>query len=122
MKLIENTFIWSMFLFLTSSPVSAGEVVRVGDLIAVLDLRTDETIPKNAGPTLTDAIINEAVQMRRYKVIDRANRDKILQEQPLRRAPGSWLRALLSIRSPTRSMVNTMTQFQREPRIVIRKT
>jgi curli biogenesis system outer membrane secretion channel CsgG len=69
-------------VLLASSPSFPGEpALRVSDYIAVLDIKTDESVPKSIGSALSDALINEVVHAGTYNVIDRANRDRILKEQ-----------------------------------------
>jgi len=53
---------------------------RVMNFIAVMDLRCGSGIDKETGVALTEVLINEMVKMKKYTVIDRANRDKILSE------------------------------------------
>ena len=58
-----------------------GEVYRVQNYIAVMDL----DLGKGADPAfralLTNGLINELVRIGRYSIIDRANRNRILEEQ-----------------------------------------
>jgi len=53
---------------------------RVMNFIAVMNLKCEEGIKKNQCTLLTDIVIEELVKIGKYKVIDRANRDKILGE------------------------------------------
>ena len=53
---------------------------KVMDFLAVMDLRCGEGIKKEQCAALTDVVIDELVKIKKYTVIDRANRDKILSE------------------------------------------
>jgi TolB-like protein len=50
-------------------------------MIAVLDMQCGKGVDKALATPLTNVIIEELVKIGTYKVIDRANRDKILGEQ-----------------------------------------
>jgi len=58
-----------------------GKVERVQEYVAVIDLTMEMGVDPKARAPLTNAIIDDLVQIGTYKVIDRANRDKILKEQ-----------------------------------------
>jgi len=53
---------------------------RVMNFLAVMDLKCGAGIAKEQCAALTDVLIDEMVKMKKYTVIDRANRDKILSE------------------------------------------
>lgn len=53
---------------------------RVMEYLAVMDLNCGENLKKNECGLLTDIIIEEVLKSKKYKVVDRANRDKILSE------------------------------------------
>ena len=53
---------------------------KVMNFLAVMDLRCGKEIEKEQCGALTDVIIDEMVKMKKYTIIDRANRDKILSE------------------------------------------
>jgi len=53
---------------------------RVMNFLAVMDLKCGKEIAKEQCSALTDVLIDEMVKMKKYTVIDRANRDKILSE------------------------------------------
>jgi len=53
---------------------------KVMNFIAVLDLRCGEGVDKSITAPLTNVVIEELVKIKKYTVIDRANRDKILGE------------------------------------------
>jgi len=53
---------------------------RVMNFLAVMNLNCGTVVNKENCAALTDIIIEELVRMKKYKVIDRANRDKILSE------------------------------------------
>lgn len=53
---------------------------RVMNYLAVMDLKCGDGVQKSIGPLLTDIIIEELVKSKKYTIIDRANRDKILSE------------------------------------------
>jgi len=53
---------------------------RVMNFLAVMDLKCGAGIEKEQCAALTDVLIDEMVKMKKYTVIDRANRDKILSE------------------------------------------
>jgi len=69
-----------LLLCLTLSLSADEPVKRVMNFIAVMDLRCGTGIDKETGVALTEILINEMVKMKKYTVIDRANRDKILSE------------------------------------------
>ena len=53
---------------------------RVMNFLAVMDLDCGKAIDKENCVALTNVVIDELVKIRKYTVIDRANRDKILGE------------------------------------------
>lgn len=53
---------------------------RVMNYLAVMDLECSKEIQKEQCSTLTDIALDEIVKSKKYTVIDRANRDKILAE------------------------------------------
>ena len=53
---------------------------RVMSFLAVMDLKCTKGIAKEECTALTDLVIGEIVKAKKYRVIDRANRDKILGE------------------------------------------
>lgn len=53
---------------------------RVMEYLAVMDLNCGENLKKNECGLLTDIIIEEVLKSKKYKIVDRANRDKILSE------------------------------------------
>jgi len=53
---------------------------RVMNFLAVMDLKCGTGIAKDQCAAFTDVLIDEMVRMKKYTVIDRANRDKILAE------------------------------------------
>ena len=70
-----------VFCFLAiGSGADDQPVKRVMNFIAVMDLRCGTAIDKETGVALTEMLINEMVKMKKFTVIDRANRDKILSE------------------------------------------
>lgn len=73
-------FLALMLLALVGVLVAGEEPKRVADYIAVMDLDIGEGVAKNLSAPLTNVVIDEMVRIGKYKVIDRANRDKILSE------------------------------------------
>ena len=53
---------------------------KVMNFLAVMDLRCGKGIEKEQCAALTDVIIDEMVKIKKYRVIDRANRNKLLLE------------------------------------------
>lgn len=76
-------FTLTMFPLGLPSPAAAeeGKVERVQNYIAVIDLDVAKGLDPFLRVILTNAVIDELVKIGRYEVIDRANRDKILEEQ-----------------------------------------
>jgi hypothetical protein len=58
-----------------------SEVHRVQSYIAVMDLKLGKEINPELRVLLTNGLMDELVGIGRYTVIDRANRNKILEEQ-----------------------------------------
>lgn len=78
-------------IFLMSVLVIAGAMIagrgadnqpeeRVMSYLAVMELRCGTGIEKEICAALTEVVINELVKIKKYTVIDRANRDMILSE------------------------------------------
>jgi tetratricopeptide (TPR) repeat protein len=63
------------------SPEAAGETRPPGEmpLVTVLDFSI-ENIPKSDGRLIVDLVFSSLVSMRRYRVLDRGQRDNILKE------------------------------------------
>jgi len=81
-------FLFATFIFsagnLSAQPsqgTKEGEVYRVQNYIAVMDLTLGKGVDPELRVLLTNGLINELVKIGRYTVIDRANRNKILEEQ-----------------------------------------
>lgn len=75
---IFSLFLMSMF-FLVSKGENQPEE-RVMSYLAVMELRCGTGIEKEVCAALTEVVINELVKIKKYTVIDRANRDMILAE------------------------------------------
>ena len=66
--------------------IGAGSVAedqpkkRVMNFLAVMDLKCGKVVPQGNCTALTDVVIEELVKIKKYTIIDRANRDKILGE------------------------------------------
>jgi len=77
--------IFTLTVFPLSLPAPAaaeeGKVERVQNYIAVIDLDVAKGLDPSLKVILTNAVIDELVKIGRFEVIDRANRDKILEEQ-----------------------------------------
>ena len=53
---------------------------KVMSYIAVMDLKCGKGLEQDYCDALTDVVIEELVRLKKYKVVDRANRDRILEE------------------------------------------
>jgi len=67
-------------LCLTALSGAEDQPKRVMNFLAVMDLKCGTGIEKDQCAALTDVLIDEMVKMKKYTIIDRANRDKILSE------------------------------------------
>ena len=74
--------LFCLLLLLAIIQVGADEQPqkRVMNFLAVMDLKCGKEIEKEQCGALTDVLIDELVKLKKYTVIDRANRDKILSE------------------------------------------
>ncbi len=83
---MRGTILTTIFcLLLLCLILSGGEAKdepekRVMNYLAVMDLKCSKDIQKEQCSTLTDIALDEIVKSKKYTVIDRANRDKILGE------------------------------------------
>ena len=76
--IIGLLFVLSLFAVGTGAENQPGK--RVMNFLAVMDLRCGKEITKEQCAALTEVLIDELVKIKKYKVIDRTNRDKILSE------------------------------------------
>ena len=68
------------FSYIIPGSVADEQPKRVMNFLAVMDLKCGKEIDKQQCSALTDIVIDELVKIKKYTVIDRANRDKILAE------------------------------------------
>jgi len=74
-------FLIAFIVFISVATFAADEgPKRMSNFLAVMDLDTGKGVDKGISAPLTNVVIDELVKMKKYKVIDRANRDKILSE------------------------------------------
>ncbi len=79
-KIVFSAFFITICLFLTGPGVGDQPEKRVMNFLAVMDLKCVKGIGKDNCVLLTNIVIEELVKVKKYTVIDRANRDKILGE------------------------------------------
>lgn len=74
-----------LFLLLVTSSFAAGKPTKetrdLSQYIAIFDLDVVGKVDKDISRPLSDSVRYEIVNSRKYKVMDRANMDKILKEQ-----------------------------------------
>lgn len=69
-----------LILLVVGTVIADDQPQKVMNFIAVMDLKCGKSIEKDQCSALTDIVIQELVKIKKYRVIDRANRDKILSE------------------------------------------
>lgn len=72
--------VFALSLLATGSGAENQPEKRVMNYLAVMDLRCGKGVDQDIGVALTDVVIEELVKLKKYTLIDRANRDKILGE------------------------------------------
>ncbi len=75
-----SCFCKKLCLFAVGSGADDEPEKRVMNFLAVMDLNCGKIVTKDNCAVLTDMVIDELVKAKKYTVIDRANRDKILGE------------------------------------------
>jgi len=78
-KILVSMVVLGVCLFAIGSGAE-DKPKKVMNFLAVMDLKCDRSINKDQCGALTDVVIDELVKTKKYTVIDRANRDKILGE------------------------------------------
>jgi len=79
-KVIVTISVFGLCLLVSGSGAEDQPQKKVMNFLAVMDLKCGEEIKKDQCGALTDVVIDELVKIKKYTVIDRANRDKILSE------------------------------------------
>lgn len=69
-----------VFLIFAIGRADQGKSTKVMNYLAVMDLRCGAGVNSEYAAALTEVIIDEMVKVKKYTIIDRANRDKILGE------------------------------------------
>jgi len=85
-SIIARILIYQLIAYLTCiCPINAlaqeKGTKKVQEYIAILDLQTKKGVPEEVKSPLTEKLQTEIINSRKYKVVDRAHRDKILEEQ-----------------------------------------
>jgi len=78
-KIMVSMIVLAVCLFAIGSGAE-DKPKRVMNFLAVMDMDCDKPITKKQCGALTDVVIDELVKVKKYTIIDRANRDKILGE------------------------------------------
>jgi len=79
-KIFVTIIVFGFCLFAAGTGADQQPEKRVMNFLAVMDLNCGKLVGKDECNVLTDLVISELVKAKKYSVIDRANRDKILGE------------------------------------------
>jgi len=79
-KILDTIVVFAFCLFTAETGADQQPEKRVMNFLAVMDLNCGTVLNKENCIALTNVVINAVVNLKKYSVVDRANRDKILAE------------------------------------------